>query len=550
MSENERKADELEQLLRDERALRIRAETRAAEQAEKSEIWRTRAEERAARIKKLTAEKKRSRRRKAAAQAPAQLGSSRAPDAPTVPDLRPARLASARAAVAVQPENHVTLSAFATDEIGANRGVLAEADLVIVDTASLDVMAAAAREGFEEWLIAPARQPLVVLAGDSSERDTLKQADAVFATTTATLGDLRGSGIGAVPLAPVFDPAINNPIGRSWQEMDSTSRETIHGLPVVMAEGILVGIAATPTSFPPAWLIAAAAQGIPISAGHLDPAVPSEFARASAAARRWAYRYHTPAVRAAQIVAAAGISVPNPQPTAAAILVSMRPEQAVTTLNMIRSQTYRPLSAVIGLHGATPTPELSRLIDDTASEVPTSLLTFSGDLTLGECLNRTIATTGAEILVKIDDDDFYGPSHIEDGIHALEYSQAGIVGKGAQFTYVEEQDATVLRRQREEEAFIGGSPTGATMLIRRSIWEGIGFPHRPRQVDVLLTRAARHNGATVYANSRWEFCYIRQAAGHTWTTDSATFLAGADPQWQGFHPERMIVPSLPNVSWQ
>ena len=356
MSENERKADELEQLLRDERALRIRAETRAAAQAEKTEIWRTRAEERAARIQKLTAAGKRSRRRKPAAQPPAPPSSSGAADTPAVSSLRPARLASARAAIAVQPENQLTLSALATDEITSGRGALAEADQVIVDTASLDAMAAATRDSFTEWLRAPARQPLVVLTSDSRERDVLRQADAVFATTPETLADLRDSGIGALALDPVFDPAIHNPIGRTWQALHSTSRETSNGIPVVLADGALVGIEAIPASSPPAWLIEAAAQGIPLSAEQLDPAIPSQFARASAAARRWAYRHHTPTMRAAHIVATAGISVPNPLPTAAAILVSMRPNQAVATLNMMKNQTYRPLSVVVGLHGATPTP--------------------------------------------------------------------------------------------------------------------------------------------------------------------------------------------------
>lgn len=546
MSEQERKADELEQLLRDERALRLRAEVRAAEQTEKTQTWRSRAEERAERIKRLESERKRPRRRKRAAVTTPRPDPAPPATPVTSSATNPTRLASVRAAIALQPQDQLTVNAFATDEIGGSRLALAEADLVIVDPVAIESLAAAERVQFDEWLDTPARQPLVVITAGGSNPGLAQRADVVYAASAAALAALRDRGIEALALPPVFDPTVDNPAGRSLQTFSVVSRETTQGIPVLMADGALVGIETTPDQLPPPWLVAAAASGIPLAGTKLDHRDGTQLAKASVAARRWAYRNHTPMTRAAQIAATAGISIPDPRPSAAAVLVSMRPEQACEALEMVRNQTYRPLAAVVGIHGTTPTKTLQQLIDEMEAELPITLLTFSPDLTLGECLNRAIESTAAEILIKIDDDDFYGPSHIEDGIHALEYSQAGIVGKGAQFTYVEEQDTTVLRRAREEETFIGGSPTGATMLIRRSTWEPIGFPHRPRQVDVLFTRSARLNGATVYANSRWDFCYIRQKEGHTWKTTTSTFLTGADPQWSGFHPDRTIVPSLPD----
>ena len=82
------------------------------------------------------------------------------------------------------------------------------------------------------------------------------------------------------------------------------------------------------------------------------------------------------------------------------------------------------------------------------------------------------------------------------------------------------------------------------MLLQRHVWERVGFPHRPRQVDVLFTRAARRNGSQVYAGSPWEFCYVRSATAHTWTAAPETFLAGATELWSGFRPDRMVAPDL------
>ena len=309
------------------------------------------------------------------------------------------------------------------------------------------------------------------------------------------------------------------------------------GLRTAEIAGALAAIELPAVADPPPWVIESAARGIAVGPQLVQP---EDLARAAAGARRWAFRHHTPTVRASEMAIRAGLDAPDPRPSVAAILVSMRPDQAAAVLRAMSQQTYRPLSVVLGLHGVVASPLLTETIDEISSVVPVTVLSHRSQLTLGQCLNDTIAATGAEFLAKIDDDDFYGPHDIEDAVHALEYSQAEIVGKGAQFTYVEEHDTTVLRRIREEETFIGGSPTGATMVFRRALWEQIRFPHRPRQIDVLFTRSARHIGARVYANSRWEFCYVRQAAGHTWTTPTETFLAGSEPQWQGLIPSRMI----------
>lgn len=80
------------------------------------------------------------------------------------------------------------------------------------------------------------------------------------------------------------------------------------------------------------------------------------------------------------------------------------------------------------------------------------------------------------------------------------------------------------------------------MVFRRSLWEDVKFPHRPRFVDLVFTRAARLQGANVYANSRWEFCYVRSGGGHTWDAAPATLKAGAAEAFSGFKPEAMVVP--------
>ena len=543
MDNEEDRVEELEQLLRDERVLRMRAESRAAEQAEKASIWRTRAEERADKIQRLVAEPKRRKRRRTRSHQPVRASAEATVE--TERPRHPGRLAGVTVVAAADDPHGRLLAPFAIERDVDALSVLAEADLVIVDGPNLRRLEAGNSAGFAEWLGLQGRQPFVLLADAATDADHpwVAQVDLVVAAD----GDrFNAAGISTMPLVPSFDPTKHNPMGRTPLRLDpATTEEVRDGARVLLGtDGTIVGIETSDLSQPPEWLVAAAARGVPISGAALGNDNPLELSRAANAARRWAYRHHTTTIRAAEIARRAGLDIRDPQPRAAAILVSMRPDQAAAALDMLRHQTYRPLSVVVGLHGVQPTAEFAKSVDRVGDVLPTVVLEFPGRCSLGECLNRAIDASGAEILVKIDDDDFYGPSHIEDGVHAIEYSGAGIVGKGAQFTYVAAEDRTVLRRQREQETFLGGSPTGATMLIQRHIWEQVGFPHRPRQVDVLFTRAARHNGSQVYSGSPWEFCYVRSAGSHTWATAPETFLAGTDELWSGFSPEKMVVPDL------
>jgi hypothetical protein len=542
MTNDEHKTKELEQLLRDERALRIRAESRAAEQAEKAAIWRNRAEERAARIERLAAEPKRRRGRRTR---PEQTTEAKVE--PRVSGELPksaSRLATVRVAAAVAEHYESLLAPFATDLGAKSSSALAEADLVVVDGPNLKSLESA-DSYFPEWLELQGRQPFVLLADPTTDLDHpyLAHADLVV---TCDAVQHAAAGRPQMTLLPSFDPRIENPIGRADFRLkaDGIASERDGARVLLDSEGQIVGIETSDLSHPPGWLVAAAARGVPIANRSLSSCDSIELSRIAAAARRWAYRNHTTTQRATAIARRAGLPIRDPQPQVAAIVVSMRPDQAASVLDMLRLQTYRPLSVVVGLHGAQPTDSFFKAIERLGDSLPIVVDSYPKRLSLGECLNRAIESSGAELLAKIDDDDFYGPAHVEDGVHALEYSQAGIVGKGAQFTYVEADDRTVLRRHREQETFIGGSPTGATMLLRRHVWEQVGFPHRPRQVDVLFTRAARHNGTEVYAGSPWEFCYVRSAQDHTWTTPAETFLSGAAERWSGFRPEAMVAPDL------
>lgn len=482
--------DRVSQALRDERVLRQKADDRAAQATEKARIWRRRAEERAERIRELVDSKRPiiGRRR------PSEPASTiHQPETPLPKKLVWRAHPAIRVATATKGSDtdHV-LSMF--DTVTFEGAPPPDADVVLVSPALVQRWTADEIEAFRAWAGSPARAPLVADGGES--------LPFTAETVAVPAGAFTSFQIKALELDQPDD---------------------------------LVRIGADELIHPN--IIAGAALGLPLAVGDANPSI----AQASAAARRWAYRYHHPRVKASRFLSAVGVPAPDPTPLVSAALVSNRPGLVPDQVRLLADQTHPRLEILIGLHGCEPTDELREVIERVSDKRRVTVTTLASSLSLGECLNVVIGSGTGGIIAKIDDDDFYGPAYLEDALHAFDYSRSDIVGKATQFTYLAETDETVVRRAGQEERLMGGTPTGASMLTTRRLWSDVRFPHRPRFVDSVFVRGARAEGATVYATSRWEFCYVRQEEGHTWAASSSELRASSDPAFPGFDSRRVVV---------
>ncbi|MBK5268349.1 MAG: hypothetical protein JJE47_13030 [Acidimicrobiia bacterium] len=481
--------EKLLQDLRDERQLRLAAESRAAAETDKARIWRQRAEQRATRIAELTEAGSGIRRligRKPVAQEHEPIA------ARSDERVRVVRkpFASFRVGCAV-PDAHFRSLQATFDAVELEGG--SDLDFIVVHSSRwAEAQRALERDG--------ALTPIVAW-GDDIPAELRTAARAVF--------DRQN------PLPLTFD-----------------IRQPRYGIKVP------ISVRQAEIEFPPPDLIQAAADG---TAVWVDVEPDETMAPlASLVAQRWAYRTYHPRLFGERILDGVGLVHHDPLPRVAMILASKRPEVVATAIRQIGTQTYRNLELRVGLHGFAMTDE----IDEAIRDVPMSaeVHELSSELPLGQILNDLIDTTNAPLLAKIDDDDFYGPGHIEDSVNALEYSGCRVVGKATQFVYLEEDNATILRRPDQEGVEIAGTLNGPTLVFGREVWEQGPFPYRPRFVDVLFERAARANGYGLYATQRWEFCLMRTSSDHTYPGSSSAFLAGSDPLWPGLDVSRCVAP--------
>ena len=100
---------------------------------------------------------------------------------------------------------------------------------------------------------------------------------------------------------------------------------------------------------------------------------------------------------------------------------------------------------------------------------------MGSEASLGKALNAGIEAASGEVITKMDDDDWYGREHLWDLMLALEYSGAELVGKGAEFVYLQEPDLTIRR-------FVGKAESsnrtlgGGSITMLRSAFDAVdGF---------------------------------------------------------------------------
>jgi len=500
--DEQRRIEELEQALRDERIERDAAQRRIGELQERADLWRSRAEERTARIDRLVAERDFLREKSTRFRFKPSWPVDRPPEAAPVPVVptgetvvasvthsTPSMPAVRIAGLAV--DWHLTRVLEETDVRSIDEHSLVEADAVVVELLALATIDEAVVDAIETWANLDARQPLVVIGDTDSPLGAV--ADVVIPP-----GEII-----------TFDPDLHNPMRdrRNGKEGEATLDA-----------------------------VAAAASGTPLlEEGAEVPETEDGRDRLAVHARRWAYRRRAPWVMAHRLLDRAGVPHTPPVRRVAGLLVSMRPDDVVLAARRFANQTYGAKELVVVCHGFDTGAVTAAL---GTGEMPFQVIGVSQDHPLGTCLNVAADATSADILAKIDDDDHYGPGFLTDAVDALQYSHAEIVGKAAHYTYVQGSDVTVLRRPDDEERFVDGAVAGGSMVFRRRAWEDVRFPVKPRRVDALFLRGARTLGARVFANTRWDFVYTRRAADQTWRADDEVFLANTLPAWDGDHPER------------
>jgi hypothetical protein len=267
-------------------------------------------------------------------------------------------------------------------------------------------------------------------------------------------------------------------------------------------------------------------MGTPLPAQDADEL---DWERRSVAQRRAAMRAHL-AELALPRAAAVGFGALGRPPGVSALLLTRRPGRVVEAVDALARQTYPELEIIVGVHGDDLSSDARNRLADLGR--PVRVFAIPSRFNLGEALGEVTRVAEGSLVTKVDDDDLYGPEHIWDLVLARCYSGATVVGKGAEFVYVEAKDVTVRRRMGIET--YTDVVAGGTMLMSRGDLEAIGG-WRPveRFVDRALLDRVLGAGGLVYRTHGFGFVYTRHAEGHTWDASVDYFMVDARRTWPG-----------------
>ncbi|MGP3954525.1 glycosyltransferase [Nonomuraea sp. 3N208] len=250
--------------------------------------------------------------------------------------------------------------------------------------------------------------------------------------------------------------------------------------------------------------------------------------------RRAALRTHGVAARWEQL----GAPAPAP-PLTSVLLATRRTEMVAFALDQIARQRDVRLEVILALHGVPKGhPDVASAI--AAYDGPLTVYEADHQAVFGKVLNEAAARASGSFLLKMDDDDWYGPDFLSDLLLAHSYSGAQVVGTVPEFVYLSSIDVTVHRKQITEQ--ITSFIAGGTILVERSAFQAVGgFRPLRRSVDTQFQEALQAAGGQIYRTHGLGYILRRgPAANHTWQEPIGTFLQRNRQQWRGFRPNALM----------
>ncbi|WP_210439248.1 hypothetical protein [Nocardioides xinjiangensis] len=307
-----------------------------------------------------------------------------------------------------------------------------------------------------------------------------------------------------------------------------------------------------PTDTRTADLLALASAGVPlVTSGVLDVAPPLAEAldadvdlddplrreEHSLAVRRAAFDHHSTLAWRSALASRAGVRHVA-LPPVSALLATRRPEMLDFALRQVARQRGAEVELVLAAHGFEPDRDAVRRA---LGDRPHQVLTFDASAFFGDVLTAASRAASSEVLLKVDDDDWYSPDAVHDLLMARRFSGADVVGMPSEFVYLHRGDLTVRRRHPSE--VFARFVAGGTLLLERGLLRSLGDFRRVRRfVDAQLLSGVEAAGGRIYRTHGLGYVLRRTGEGHTWVRDDEEFRRPdiVASEWEGFRPSRAL----------
>lgn len=253
--------------------------------------------------------------------------------------------------------------------------------------------------------------------------------------------------------------------------------------------------------------------------------------------RRASFDHHSTSAWRAGLVTRAGLdrlaAGPAGLPGVSVLLATKREHELEGAVARVAAQVNAEVELVVATHGFTA--DRARLTEILGREPV--LVPADADTLFGDVLSAAARAASHDVVMKMDDDDWYSPHTVHDLLMARRYSGADVVGSPAEFVHLAEDDETLRRINPAEcsTSFVAGG----TMMLSKDLLREVGW-FRPvrRWVDAQLLAMVTAGGGSIYRTHGLNYVLRRHTHGHTWSGDPDNFRAPGtvDRTWPGFRP--------------
>lgn len=205
------------------------------------------------------------------------------------------------------------------------------------------------------------------------------------------------------------------------------------------------------------------------------------------------------------------------------ITCTMRPHSIDNVFNNYNRQKYKEKELIIVLNNDVM--NIREWKRRAAKYKNVRVFQLPETVTQGECLNFAVKKSVHPFFAKFDDDDFYAPHYLAGSMAVFQRTHADIVGKRSIFCYLEASKVLALRTPNYEHVFTS-TVSGATLIVRKSVWKKIGFEALNYKSDTTFTTQANEQGYKIYSADKYNYTCIRNANPemHTWKLTDKDFL--------------------------
>ncbi|WP_136646657.1 glycosyltransferase [Tabrizicola sp. YIM 78059] len=213
------------------------------------------------------------------------------------------------------------------------------------------------------------------------------------------------------------------------------------------------------------------------------------------------------------------------------LCASRRPALVPLVAKMLQCQSHRNYELVFVAHGGNFQKDH---LESAFSCLPSfTLIEASDSIPFGVALNMGLEACSSDLVMKMDDDDFYGPAYIARSLSAFLHNghdNVGVVGKGRAYVYVSAMNFLGIRFPDRNENCIRSHVFGGTLFWSRRRTDYQVFRPLAKGVDVAFLEDVQNRGCRVFSGDRFDYIHFRhlKPSHHTWQITDDDFIRPAN----------------------